>query len=341
MPSPSPRATIIDVAELAGVSRQTVTRALNGLADVAPATRDRVVEAARSLSYRPNRAAQSLVQGRRTTVGLVIDDLGNPYFAELASALSREAAEHDWSLLLCDVGTDPAKSRAQLASMIAGVDAVLLTGCRGDTMALLPDEVLAGEGLRMPLVMLDGPEHPRLDARVVLDLAPAMTEALRHLVASGRRRVAFVDSSEGPGDRLDLYRRLVAEAGLPGADQPAFAGPESLEGGADGVRQVLAAWPEADAVVVYNDLMALGALKALADAGRSVPGDVAVVGVDGLALGRAVTPELTTLSIDKARLAREAVALLDAALSDPGREGGPAPRRLVSVPLTLTLRASA
>lgn len=337
MPSSSPRATIIDVAELAGVSRQTVTRALNDLADVKPSTKERVIAAARTLNYRPNRAAQNLVQGRRTTVGLIIDDLSNPYFAELASILSRQAAERDWSLLLCDVGSDPVRGRAQVASMVQGVDAVLLTGCRSDTLSLLPDDVVEGAGLRMPIVMLDGPEHARLDARVVLDLAPAMADALQYLRGHGRSNIAFVNSTEGPRDRLDLYRRHVEAMGLPGHDRPEFAGEESLEGGARATRDVLAGWPDVDALLVYNDIMAIGALKALADAGRNVPGDIAVIGIDGLAMGLAVTPELSTLAIDKALLAASALTALARALNDESPRGATS----TAVPLTLTLRESA
>ncbi|MHC5796874.1 LacI family DNA-binding transcriptional regulator [Lacisediminihabitans sp. FW035] len=338
MSSSSARATIIDVAELAGVSRQTVTRALNDLADVKPSTKERVIAAARTLNYRPNRAAQSLVQGRRTTVGLIIDDLSNPYFAELASILSRQAAERDWSLLLCDVGSDPIRGREQVASMVQGVDAVVLTGCRSDTLSLLPEDVLEGAGLRMPIVMLDGPEHPRIDARVVLDLAPAMADALHHLHATGRRNIAFINSTEGPRDRLNLYRHLVETMGLPRLDRPEFAGEESLDGGARAARDVLAGWPGVDALLVYNDIMAIGALKALAAAGKNVPSDIAVIGIDGLAMGRAVTPELSTLSINKSLLASSALTALASALYDDIPQGTSS--TLSAVPLTLTLRHS-
>jgi LacI family transcriptional regulator len=338
MPSPSSRATIIDVAELAKVSRQTVTRALNDLADISPATKQRVLDAARTLNYRPNRAAQSLVQGRRTTVGLILDDLGNPYFAELASALSREAAERGWSLLLCDVGSDPVRGRAQVASMIQGVDAVFLTGCRSDTMSLLPSEVLEGTGVRMPVIMLDGPSHPRLDARVVLDIAPAITAALHHLEGLGRESIAFIGSTEGPGDRRDLFRSHFAGRGTAGPEIEDIADEESIDGGTRAARRLLQERPETDAVLVYNDIMAIGVLKALAGAGMVVPDDIAVMGIDGLTMGRAVTPELSTLSIDKAEIARAAVELLDRALGAGG--GGDAPE-VARVPLTLTLRQSA
>jgi LacI family transcriptional regulator len=223
--------------------------------------------------------------------------------------------------------------------MVQGVDAVLLTGCRSDTLSLMPDYVIEGAGLRMPLVMLDGPPHPRLDARVVLDLEPALTEALQYLEASGRTRIAFIDSVEGPRERRELYRRYLAEAGLAGRERPDFAGEESLDGGVRATRQVLEGWPEVDAIMVYNDIMAIGALKALAEAGKKVPEDVAVIGIDGLAMGRAVTPELSTLAIDKAELARLALAALARGITGDIR--GESSLDVSRVKLTLTLRDSA
>lgn len=339
MPSRSTRTTIIDVARLAGVSRQTVTRALNGLADVKPATRDRVVAAARTLNYRPDRAAQSLVRGRRTTVGFVIDDLTNPYFAELASVLSREAARHGWGLLLCDVGTDADEGRAQLAAMVQSVDAVVMTGCRSDTFSMLPGDVLRGDGLRIPIVMIDGPAHPRLDARIVLDFAPAVTAALDHLRRSGRRAIAFIDSAEGTPDRRAVHRRYLDDHDLLGREWPRFAGEETVDGGIRAAEDLLRRVGEVDAVLVYNDVMAIGVLKALRRAGRAVPDDVAVIGIDGLELGRATTPELTTLAVDKTALAQAALAAVQGVLSRAATEEDvPAD---ASIGLSLLLRESA
>jgi LacI family transcriptional regulator len=302
--------TILDVAARAGVSRQTVTRALNDMADVSAATKKRVLEAANELHYRPNRHAQSMVQGRTTTIGLVLEDLSNPYFAELASALSRVAAERDWSVLLCDIGTDPETSRAQLASIVSRVDALALTGCRSDTLALLPDAVLRPGAFGLPIVMLDGPAHERLDARVVLDVAAGMTAALDHLVATGRRRIAFIDSDIGSDERRTVYESYLAEHDLDWDRRPDISEDETVEGGMRAAVQLLRQGPDADAALVYNDVMAVGLLKALRQHDRAVPEQMAVVGMDGLDVGRLVSPELTTLVIDKTAIARAAVTLL-------------------------------
>ncbi|MDD7960815.1 LacI family DNA-binding transcriptional regulator [Microbacterium thalli] len=328
--------TILDVAARAGVSRQTVTRALNDMSDVSAATRARVIAAARELNYRPNRHAQTMVRGRTTTIGLILEDLANPYFAELASALSRAAAERDWSVLLCDVGPDREKARAQLESIVSRVDALALTGCRTDTLALLPPAVLAQGEFGLPLLMLDGPDHPRLSARVVIEVAAGMTAALEHLAAIGRHRIAFIDSTVGPDDRRDFYRASMEQhaSTWPGLD---ISADETVEGGGEAARAVMSAAPDCDGILVYNDVMAIGVLKALHASGRNVPQDVAVIGIDGLQAGRFTTPELTTLAIDKTALASTAVSMLATILGDTG---DPHPLD-AAIELQLELRGSA
>ncbi|WP_202565804.1 LacI family DNA-binding transcriptional regulator [Agreia sp. COWG] len=327
--------TIVDVAALAGVSRQTVTRALNDMVDVSASTKARVLAAADELNYRPNRHAQSMVQGRTTTIGLVLDDLSNPYFAELASALSRVAAERQWSVLLCDIGTDREKGRAQLASIVSRVDALALTGCRSDTLELLPASVLRQSTMGLPLLMLDGPDHERLDARIVLDVASGMTAALDHLVATGRRRIAFVDSDAGSPERRDIYDSYLEERGLDWGGRPHISADETVDGGMSAAERLMREAPDCDAVLVYNDVMAIGVLKTMRRLGYPVPQQVAVIGMDGLEVGRLVTPELTTLAIDKGAIAQASVALLEQVLT----AGRPAMREVV-IGLTLLVRES-
>lgn len=331
------RATIIDVARQAGVSRQTVTRALNGLPDVSAATRDRVVAAARALNYRPNRAAQGLVRGGGVTVGLVVEDLRNPYFPELASALSRMAGERGWSLILSDIGDDEATATQRLASLVGRVDALILTGCRSDTVAMLPPEARRGVGLGLPLVMLDGEASEYLEGTVQIDNRTGIDEALEHLRASGRRHIGLIDSAVGLAVRREHYRRFLADAGLEWSERSEVSVDETHQGGVLGAGRLLGQYPEMDAVLVYNDVMAIGALKGFERDGVAVPGRVAVVGFDGLDIGALVSPELTTLSIDKSEIARHAIDLVADILDDTTRTGG----RDRTVGLTLVVRQSA
>ncbi|HEY8718090.1 LacI family DNA-binding transcriptional regulator [Pengzhenrongella sp.] len=338
MASSVPAVTILDVARVAGVSRQTVTRALNGLPDISAATRERVVHVARQLNYRPNRAAQGLVRGRDVTIGLVMEDLRNPYYPELASALSRIAAEQGWSVILCDIGEDANKARARLASMVQRVDALVLTGCRTDTVGLLPRSAHRDSALGIPIVILDGSPDDQVDAVVEIDYQSGVRTALDHVTAGGRRRIAMIDSSHIASSRRQSYREYLHEHRLPWTSRSEFRADETHEGGVLASRELLDRYPDADAVLVYNDVMAIGALKGFARAGVGVPDDIAVVGTDGLDIGTLVTPELTSLAIDKTALAQLAIELVDNVLSGRSPAGSRERRQLG---LSLVVRESA
>lgn len=320
--------TIIDVAREARVSRQTVSRALNGLPEVSESTRTRVVQAARRLNYRPNRAAQGLVRGRDVTIGLVVHDLRNPYYPELASVLSRLAAERGWGVVLCDLGPDDAAAGARLADVLRRVDAVV--------GSVTP--ALAGASLPVPFVALDvelaGPDEPA----IAIDYGPGITAALDHLVARGRRRIAMVDSHRTPSRRRLLYRAHLQRHGLAWDETSEVVSSDTHLGGVAAAATLRRQCPDADAVLVFNDVIAVGVLKGLTRAGVAVPDELAVVGIDGLDIGTLVTPELTTLAIDRTELARHALELVAAALGSP-TDSAPGGGRRVLVP-TLVVRES-
>ena len=329
--------TIVDVAKLAGVSRQTVTRALNGLPDISAATRSRVVAAARELNYRPNRAAQRLVRGGDLTVGLITEDLQNPYYAELASAVSAASAEKGWSTVLGDLGGTADHARRTLDSMLHKVDALLLTGCREAAFEML--EAAGGSPpMAIPTVALDGvPEDP-VDAIVQIDHDAGMRMALDHLAGLGRERIVFLDSEVARPGRRTAFRNWRLDRGLPADPDAEFRTSETYGAALEAVAGMMARRPRPDAIMAYNDLMALGVLKGLARAGVAVPGDVAVIGVDGLNAGTYGTPELTTLAIDKAALARAAVSLIERLLSGPL---SPGVKERLGLDLFLVVRESA
>lgn len=326
-------ATIIDVARVAGVSRQTVTRALNGLPDVSDSTRQRVVSAAGKLNYRPNRSAQSLVRGRSVTIGLLVEDLANPYSSELAGALSSAAAARDWAVVLAEV-VSPASAARAVSALAERVDGLLVTGCRPSTLSVLSSP--AGDRPALPTVVIDGPPTSPGAAVVQLDHEGAVRDSLDLLVAQHRSCIAFVDSQESSGARRDAFRNIVAEQ-HPSLEAHVVTAAESFRGGVDAASALLVLRSRPDGVIVYNDVMALGTLSGLAAAGVQVPSDIAVIGFDGLRVGGYVTPALTTMAIDKESLARVALAAADALLC--GVE--PALVEAAPLPLRLLRRASA
>jgi LacI family transcriptional regulator len=321
-------ATILDVARVAGVSRQTVSRAMNGLPDISAETRERVLEAARSLSYRPNRAAQGLVRGRETTIGFVVEDLQNPYYPELASALSRIAGERGWSVMLCDVGQSTDTASAQLTALLRRVDALIITGCRGGSVGAIPVETFKQSILGIPTVILDGSSADGFDAHVSIDHNAGVITALDHLMDKERRHIAMIDTLQIDSVRRDAYRTYLADHDLAWTSASEVRTEETLQGGTHAATTLLGQYPQMDAILAYNDILAIGALKALSRAGIDVPATVSVVGIDGLAVGTMVTPELTTLAIDKTELARHAMEVLDGLVTQPEQATGEAHRNL-------------
>ncbi|MHA7987580.1 LacI family DNA-binding transcriptional regulator [Rathayibacter sp. CAU 1779] len=315
-------ATINDVAAAAGVSRQTVTRALNDLPDVSPATKQRVQDAAAALHYRPNRAAQRLVRGRDVTVGFIVGDLRNPYYPELAAELTRRAAERDWGVVVSDIGGQGGAERIE--SVLSRVDAVI--GHLGP----------AGRGLvspRIPRVFLtDDPVDGVASVR--FDYEDAVRDAVEHLIARGRRHIAMIDGGTRPSLRARLLQAALERHGLPSATM--IPAPDTHRGGVAAVARLLEAAPGVDAVLCFNDVIAVGALKGFARAGIRIPDDVAVIGIDGLDIGTLVTPELTTLAIDMGTVARDALDLADALFR--GKTGSDLRR---TVPHALVVRESA
>jgi LacI family transcriptional regulator len=315
-------ATINDVAAAAGVSRQTVTRALNDLPDVSPATKQRVQDAAAALRYRPNRAAQRLVRGRDVTIGFVVGDLRNPYYPELAAELTRQAAEREWGVLVADLGGRRGVERVE--SVVERVDVVVGHLSRSDRDRITP---------RVPKVLLT--DDPVDDvASVRFDYVRAVHDAVEHLVACGRRRIAMIDAGTTPSLRHRLLRGELERRGL---DPVAVvSAPDTHGGGVAAVARLLDTASGTNAVLCFNDVLAVGALKGFARAGIRVPQDVAVIGVDGLDIGTLVTPELTTLAVDMGTVAREALDLVGSLL-----RGEPAGALLRTVEHTLVLRESA
>ncbi|MBM7474787.1 LacI family DNA-binding transcriptional regulator [Curtobacterium herbarum] len=316
------RATILDVAAAAGVSRQTVTRAVNGLPGISTATKERVLAAAAALDYRPSRFGRGLVSGGAHQLGLLVDDLRNPYSPELAAAVLRLAAARGWNVLLADVGLAGDSDRS-VQDLGAQSDVVI-----GYLGARAPEWI---ERLgSVPVVELDPHGVPARGA-VRLDPTDAVEALADHLVAVGVKHPLVLDApASAPGEPstrgallLDALRR---RGYLP---EHVHAQAASADAGAAGTTAALERHARLDAVVAFNDVMALGALAACRRAGAEVPDRVRVVGIDGLTLGTLVAPTLTTLAVDLDEVARHAVDLALGMLDGALPRSGPSVERVV------------
>ncbi|MEU5563970.1 LacI family DNA-binding transcriptional regulator [Micromonospora musae] len=299
-----------DVAERAGVSVKTVSNVVNGYAHVRPDTRARVEEAIGALNYRPNLSARNLRKGRTGVIALAVPELDIPYFAELARHVVTAAADLGWTVLIDQTGG----GREQERVVASGITDHLIDGLIFSPLALTADDLINLDGT--PMVLLgERVAHGPAD-HVVIDNVAAAREITNHLVGLGRRRIAAIGSQRTPEGasarlRLDGYRNALEEAGL-GYDE-ALVAPAPVWHRADGaaaMRNLLSSGVRPDAVFCFNDTLALGALRALHEAGLRVPEDVAVAGFDGIEDGRFSVPTLTTIAPDKEQIAMLAVELL-------------------------------
>lgn len=335
--NPAARATIIDVAAAAGVSRQTVTRAMNDMSGISAATKARVLDAAARLSYRPSRFGRGLVKPQQRTLGLLLTDLTNPYYPELASAVIGAAAALGWSVLIAE-DRHARDRRTQLSELAAQVDA-LVGYVYDDGVPLTgPD----GRPLGPPVVRIDATPGRDSEGAVGLNLRLAVEQVIDHLAARGVRHPVMVDANRAdePSERALLFGAGWAARGVEVPVVPALRYPgDTVETGRDGVVRALAEHPGLDAVFCFNDLMALGVLGELRSRGIAVPEQVRVVGVDGLSLGTLVSPTLTTLAVDLTEVARQAVDLAVGMERGDVPRSGPAARR--NVGYRLVVRESA
>ncbi|RLP82485.1 LacI family transcriptional regulator [Micromonospora sp. BL4] len=325
-----------DVAERAGVSVKTVSNVVNGYVHVRPDTRARVEEAIAELNYRPNLSARHLRKGRTGVIALAVPELDIPYFAELARYVVAAAADFGWTVLIDQTGG----GREQERVVASGITDHLIDGLIFSPLALTAED-LAGLDNRPMVLLGERVDHGPAD-HVVIDNVGAAREITSHLIGLGRRRIAAIGSQrtpEGASARLRLtgYADALRAAGLDYDE--ALVAPAPAWHRADGaaaMRSLLTSGVRPDAVFCFNDTLALGALRALHEAGLRVPEDVAVVGFDDIEDGRFSIPTLTTVAPDKAQIARLAVELLAERL-DGDRT---ASARELSAPYRLELRES-
>ena len=298
-------ATLRDVAALAGVSVKTVSNVVNGYAFVKPENRRRVEEALVATGYRPNLGARNLRRGRTGFLALMVPELGIPYFGELAALVITAASAREWNVLIEQTRGTRELERSTLASL----GPHLIDGAIISPEALHADDLAAFDP-GVPMVMLG--EHA-LDValdRVAIDNVLAARTAVTHLVELGRRRIACIGANPHRGTatlRLEGYRAALTAAGLPVVPElVAQAAKYHRRDGAEAMRALLSLPEPPDAVFCFNDLLAIGALRA-ARARQRVPDDLAVVGFDGSEEGAYTVPTLTTVDPDKAAIAERAV----------------------------------
>ncbi|WP_242424170.1 LacI family DNA-binding transcriptional regulator [Frankia sp. EI5c] len=325
-------ATIREVAALAGVSVSTVSNALAGRRSVSGESSARVRAAVHRLGYRPDGAARAARAQTRQAIGLVVPDSRNPFFAEVAHGVEAVAQSLGWAVFLASTDLDEAREADYLDRMAGAADGVLVCSTSGS-----PDQVqrMVDSGIAVVAcdervavtgaggVFSDDTAAGRIAARHILTRAPrriAMICGPEHLATARARRTGFRDELQAAGRSLPPWRSLASDY--------------TIDGGRWAADQILASDPRVDAVFCANDLQAVGAAQALRQAGRQVPADVIVIGIDGIAWGEVTEPSLTSVTRDPHRLGSEAARLLIQMVGE-----GAQPREIV-LPVALVERDS-
>lgn len=316
----------------------TVSRALTGSGPVSDATRDRIRAVAEVLRYAPNASARSLVSSRTSTFGVVLPDLYGEFFSEVIRGADLAARAHGFHLLVSSAHGGSEEIAAALRTMRGRVDGLLVMAPDIDGAALaanLPDG--------HPVVLLNGPADVDGVDAVAVDSYGGALAMVRHLLAGGHERIAFIGGAAGNHDAAERHRGwgdALRTVGIAAEARWEFAGDFTEDGGYDAARRLIAQQaPDATrptAVFAANDAMAIGAVHALREAGLAVPADIAVVGFDDIPMARYVSPPLTSVHVAIHELGARAIARLVAALAD-GRSHVP---HRETLPATLVVRAS-
>jgi len=328
------RPTIMDVAARAGVSKSTVSLVLQGSKQVRAETRDLVRQAMADLGYVYNRAAATLRGSSVGLVGLVINDLRNPFFTEFATTLQMALAAEGYATVISNSDEDPALQAKLVASMIEhGVNAVVISPAYGDGPTTFDQLARAGIPVLQVLRQIDD----RLDLFPFssFDYATGSAEAARHLIAQGARRIAFVGGLEGRAITLERMSGYLAELDRAGLPALQVQGRATRAFGIEMADHLLADHPDCDAAICFNDLVAMGLMAGFARAGRQPGRDFRLVGFDDIEECAQVWPQLSSVSCDIADFARETADTLLTWMKE-GRV--PAPER--RAPVHLVARAS-
>ncbi len=296
-------ATIRDVARAADVSVATVSRTLNGIENVAGITRDRVLKVASELDYIPHSGARSLSSRRTDTIGVLLPDLHGEFFSELIRGIDLAARARGLHLLLSSSHGDPVEAAAALRAMRSRVDSIIMMSLNAGSDAVVPAAPVG-----VPLVLLGGNRRNADRPSFVIDNYAGAFAITEHLANDGNRHVAFV---AGPADNIDAMERLRGYRAALARTAGAFPewivqGDFSEESGREAARTLAAAGPP-DAIFCANDMMAIGCLEGLREAGIAVPGDVALAGFDDIPITRYVNPPLTTAAVPIAEMGRQAL----------------------------------
>jgi DNA-binding LacI/PurR family transcriptional regulator len=322
---PHPNATLNDVARLARVSARTVSRVVNDEGGFGPEVLARVQDAIAKTGYRPNRLARALVTRRTGIVGLVMPNVTDPYFAELADEFQTVAQNRGLNLIFAQHRNEVAAVGSIFETLSSfAVDGLIMYTAKGNVTAVL--EHAAGG---LPIVLIDQVLEAPNVASLCSTIGEGAESAVTHLLGRGRSRIVMIGNQQSALSALtprreNGYQRALHNAGLVVDGRLIVRDDPTIEGGRRAIESVLASGVEFDAVFAYNDLVAVGAIQALSSAGKRIPDDVAIVGFDDINLCAALVPALSSVRLNR-EVGIQAFDALDVLQNNPGLSPLPVP----------------
>jgi DNA-binding LacI/PurR family transcriptional regulator len=319
-----PSVSIKDIAKAAGVSHSTVSRALSDSPLIKAETKARIQRLAREMGYSPDARARSLVMGQTRTVGVVVTTIADPFAAEIVQAIEHTAHDHAYTVILCSSNAEPEREIAAVKMLRSKrVDGVIVTSSR---VGALYQEHLERLGVPIVLINNHSEDSGRYTYSVSVDNRHGGHLATTHLIQLGHRRIAYISR---PSDyrsnleRLTGYRQALDAAGILFDPDLVVPGTGRADGGERALLALIGSDKPPTAVFCYNDMTAIGLLRAAREAGLDVPQDLSVVGFDDILLASYVCPALTTIAQPKAEMGRRALQMALALMTsqDPAAEG--------------------
>jgi len=290
------KVTMKDIAEMAGVSKATVSMVMNKKdASISDITRNKILKIAKEMSYIPNSIARSLSTKKSGTIGIILPDITNPFFSEMARAVEDEAERLEYNLMICNTDNDIHKEEKYIQLLISKlIDGIIFMsgGKSNENITLLKNN-------NVPFVLVDRYIDGYKDYYGVFSLNnQGVRNGVRYLYEKGNRRIAFVKGSENleiSTQRLEGYIDEMTNYGIYD-EKYIFEGGFNVEGGISATQKIISTFSNLDAIFYSNDMMAFGGMKVLLRNGYKIPKDISVIGFDNIKMSSVTEPELTTIS---------------------------------------------
>ncbi|MCJ7688371.1 MAG: LacI family transcriptional regulator [Clostridiaceae bacterium] len=304
------KVTMKDIAQMAGVSKATVSMVMNKKdASISKQTRNRVLEIAKEMRYTPNSIARSLSTKKSGTIGIILPDITNPFFSEMARAIEDEAERFEYNLIICNTDNDIDKEQKYIELLISKLIDGVIFMCGGKSN----ESITILKNNNIPFVLVDKYTEDYIDDYGVFCLnKQGVKEGIKYLYEKGNRKIVFVKGREHleiSKQRLEGYIDAMKEYGIYD-EKYIFEGDTNVYGGKIATKKIIKCFHDLDAIFYSNDMMALGGIKILLRNGYKIPIDISVMGFDNIQISKIIEPELTTISQPIYNMGKKACTIL-------------------------------